>query len=649
MYLQVFRRPLTTLHDKERLSDEIEDLIRQRQRRRVQDQSIFSNKDLGVASKVEVYPSRDHDAYDIQRAINKTSARKTGVQQFLESALANGFYGYLKLRKLLGWPKESFTARSWLSSRLGDSINLINPGGVVWVADGDYNINQTLDMAKDNIALQLSSGANLINKTGDDAVKVGDYTRLTRWVDIEGFRSSMIKADSGTVGAHLLNAHLCGIDGIRVEQHFDAGILFEGSWGSHMKGVEVFGTLTPRGSHALKFINTQSGAYQNHQNNQINIKQCWLRGETSAVLVEAPSGLYQPCDIWFEMNTIHSSPKGVHLRAGHAIALEHNYFEDIAGYYMHLEGDLAQVCGTVIAENWGHLGTQVGVRAENVDGLVVAWNTFMGDANSKLLQCPSDATVRRIYLLPNHLDASVTEFDGNLTSLNRWDSFMETKRQIFMNNKELWWRDPAGNLNAYLALHGNSVFTLRNNAGDGQIEIGPGVSGGDIRFYDWGASKAIAYLSKDRFQVSVGFLPEIDVATDLGTALKRFRQVRCLDLYCSRVYNVDFGGDLVSDAAMTRNIGSGSNRWLEAFLDKINTNRVDGDLLPVTNDTGNVGNPSLKWNLVRATTITPGDLVFENGWRMTEVKDGIALKRPDGSLAQVWRESKIRKKKCSGG
>jgi len=50
-----------------------------------------------------------------------------------------------------------------------------------------------------------------------------------------------------------------------------------------------------------------------------------------------------------------------------------------------------------------------------------------------------------------------------------------------------------------------------------------------------------------------------------------------------------------------------------------------GEVLPGVNNTGSIGKEGQKWSLVRATTITPGDLVFENGIRATEEGRGLAF------------------------
>lgn len=48
-----------------------------------------------------------------------------------------------------------------------------------------------------------------------------------------------------------------------------------------------------------------------------------------------------------------------------------------------------------------------------------------------------------------------------------------------------------------------------------------------------------------------------------------------------------------------------------SLTDGVGISLLKGDLLPLTNGTGNVGQNGNKWSLVRATTITSGDLAFE--------------------------------------
>jgi hypothetical protein len=60
-----------------------------------------------------------------------------------------------------------------------------------------------------------------------------------------------------------------------------------------------------------------------------------------------------------------------------------------------------------------------------------------------------------------------------------------------------------------------------------------------------------------------------------------------------------------------------------------------GDIIPPSDISGNIGTASNRWALVRAKTITSGDLVFENGMRATEDGAGLAFKNDAGEKIAV--------------
>jgi len=69
----------------------------------------------------------------------------------------------------------------------------------------------------------------------------------------------------------------------------------------------------------------------------------------------------------------------------------------------------------------------------------------------------------------------------------------------------------------------------------------------------------------------------------------------------------------------------------------------DGDIVPPGDDVGNVGTASKRWKLVRAVTITSGDLTFENGVRATEEGKGLAFLNDAGEkIAVLDREGNLR-------
>ncbi len=68
-----------------------------------------------------------------------------------------------------------------------------------------------------------------------------------------------------------------------------------------------------------------------------------------------------------------------------------------------------------------------------------------------------------------------------------------------------------------------------------------------------------------------------------------------------------------------------------------------GAIVPPSDGAGSVGLDSQRWGLVRAVTITPGDLVFENGYRLTEdAHSGMLLVNDEGTtIAKFDRDGNL--------
>jgi len=63
---------------------------------------------------------------------------------------------------------------------------------------------------------------------------------------------------------------------------------------------------------------------------------------------------------------------------------------------------------------------------------------------------------------------------------------------------------------------------------------------------------------------------------------------------------------------------------------------ITGSIVPKNDNSGTIGQNGNRFSLVRAVTITPGDLVFENDVRMTEIERDLAMYSDDGELLQYW-------------
>ena len=57
----------------------------------------------------------------------------------------------------------------------------------------------------------------------------------------------------------------------------------------------------------------------------------------------------------------------------------------------------------------------------------------------------------------------------------------------------------------------------------------------------------------------------------------------------------------------------------------------EGHAMPEYDNRYNLGDSKKRWKLIRGVTITPGDLVFENGVKTSEENDGLAFFNPNGT------------------
>lgn len=150
----------------EKIRDEVENRLRKAFYRsgvhnKKLDPETFSKRELWNAVR-EVCNGYDHGAtnYEIQREIDRVaeSARKENgkekaARKFLTAILSRGYYGYCKLRKMLGWPVESPTFRWWNWRVAHPVIGWINPGGKVFIRCGGYTMDDTL-VVKPKVAVE---------------------------------------------------------------------------------------------------------------------------------------------------------------------------------------------------------------------------------------------------------------------------------------------------------------------------------------------------------------------------------------------------------------------------------------------------------------------------------------------------------------
>jgi hypothetical protein len=207
----------------EPIRDEVEKVLSQAERtwalkHGLADKSTFNSRDLGIERQIVVEQARDNGimGFDIQKAIDKVARpeKPSKAKLYVSKVLSKGFYDYLKLRRILGVPKDSFTIGTLKGGNLlPDCMGLVNPGGLVWTKEGSYSITNTLIM-NSNVSLNgasreatiLSGTVNpLIQWAAKDFVSVKDLTINGTNKSGDGMK---ILGSAGTGSNYFLNDNL---------------------------------------------------------------------------------------------------------------------------------------------------------------------------------------------------------------------------------------------------------------------------------------------------------------------------------------------------------------------------------------------------------------------------------------------------------
>lgn len=235
--------------DFEEIRDEVELKVKQAIRRfkvehGILDPSIFTRKDLGVKARVEVYSGYDNGAtnYEIQKAIEKVSTsannesrKEREASEFLKKIASKGYYGYLKLGRLLGIPKESLVVRTWYGMYLPKIPNLINPGGEVKLMEGRFNISAPISIAKSYVAVRGVGPATEIylqNNANCHAFYVHSATESIEGVEIANLSINGNKANQTAdyrYGIYLLGStanplNRCRVSNVLVKEWLGSAI-----------------------------------------------------------------------------------------------------------------------------------------------------------------------------------------------------------------------------------------------------------------------------------------------------------------------------------------------------------------------------------------------------------------------------------------
>lgn len=221
--LSKFRRlGIHEREDLEPLLDAIATQVRQaslKQRRWTELEENFSKHELRLRV-AEVCPVGDKggDEWQINKEIRRLkpkvpSGRKPRLaRRVLEAVASSGYYGYLLLRKKLGVPLEHPVLRRWYAGFLPLIPSLVNPGGVVQLLEGTYNLTSPIYVKVSNVALcGVGFATRIVPSSDHSSIIVGEDTsvRYTIFRDFyldhgtNNARTDGIKLDAETSGVEV--------------------------------------------------------------------------------------------------------------------------------------------------------------------------------------------------------------------------------------------------------------------------------------------------------------------------------------------------------------------------------------------------------------------------------------------------------------
>jgi len=181
----------------------------------------YSKHELGLRAVMEVdtYNDKGGDEWQINKALekvgnisDKVSGKKSRkAKEILEKIASSGFYGYLVLRKKIGIPFEHPILKPWYAKLLPGIPNLINPGGVVQLKEGEFNLSAPISIKVSNISLQgVGFATKLIPASDINSIEVGVDTSV-RFLIFRDFYLDHYTNDANTNGIYL-NAAAGGVE-----------------------------------------------------------------------------------------------------------------------------------------------------------------------------------------------------------------------------------------------------------------------------------------------------------------------------------------------------------------------------------------------------------------------------------------------------
>lgn len=151
--------------------------------------SSYTNKDRGIKASAVIDQWYDHQTNqeDINKAIikveeraNRETHKESRAKKIIRTFMSEGYFGYLRLRKLIDRPLEHPVLRPWYAGELIRIPSLVNPGGKVTITEGEYSLSNSIN-PKANLVLEGNGWQNTSLKMAAavSAFEFGAYDKIT--------------------------------------------------------------------------------------------------------------------------------------------------------------------------------------------------------------------------------------------------------------------------------------------------------------------------------------------------------------------------------------------------------------------------------------------------------------------------------------
>ena len=272
---------------------------------------------------------------------------------------------------------------------------------------------------------------------------------------------------------------------------------------------------------------------------------------------------------------------------------------NIASY---TSGDLIYATG---ATTLAKLAIGAANRVLRSDGSAPNW----GQVSDDFISGVTEAKIANGTILARVLDDETIEGDWTFSSAAPRITLLETDASA---NEQKWRLNVEGEQFAIQALSDNEVtansalIVSRSGASITQVTAGnPWTFSGNITASGTITANGLVDVS-DTVRVTDSSAPASGTGTEVGWfPATSFGFILAINRSTSIYQPMRVIGSTV-DVAISGTIVAS---WSTA-----------GHLAPAVDNTYNCGTAALRWALVRGVTITPGDLLFENGWVITEAE-----------------------------